>query len=57
LVFCDWYLSIIRPYLYSLLPENTINSGRFIVDSLYMQQAGSASSEFCFWNTLWHTDV
>jgi hypothetical protein len=29
------YLSIIRPYLCSLLPENTIKSGRFIVDTLY----------------------
>jgi hypothetical protein len=26
-----WYLSIIRPYLYSLLPENNTKSGRFTV--------------------------
>jgi hypothetical protein len=32
-VLCDRYLLIIRPYLY-LLSENTINSGRFIVDTL-----------------------
>jgi hypothetical protein len=34
-VLCDWYLSIIMPYLYSLLPENPIKSGHFIVDTLY----------------------
>jgi hypothetical protein len=34
-VLCDWYLSIIKPYLYSLLPENTIKTGRFIVGTLY----------------------
>jgi hypothetical protein len=33
-VLCHWYLSVIRPYLCSLLLENTINSGRFIVDTL-----------------------
>jgi hypothetical protein len=33
-VLCDWYLSVIRPYLYSLLPENMIKPGRFIVDTL-----------------------
>jgi hypothetical protein len=29
------YSSIIRPYLYSLLPENKVKSGHFIVDTLY----------------------
>jgi hypothetical protein len=33
-VMCHWYFPTIRPYLYSLLPENTRNSGRFIVDTL-----------------------
>jgi hypothetical protein len=35
-VLCDWYLSINRSYLYSLLPDNTstINFGRFVVDTL-----------------------
>jgi hypothetical protein len=28
-------ISIIRPYLYTLLPENAIKSMRFIVDILY----------------------
>jgi hypothetical protein len=36
-VLWDWYLSINRPYLYSLLPENTIKFGRFIVDTLYIK--------------------
>jgi hypothetical protein len=31
---CDWYFSIIRPYLNSLLPENCIKSGSFIIDIL-----------------------
>jgi hypothetical protein len=31
----DRYLSIIRPYLYSLLPGNTIKSGRFVLNTLY----------------------
>jgi hypothetical protein len=35
-VLCDWHLSIIRPHLYSLLPENTTKSWRFIVDILYI---------------------
>jgi hypothetical protein len=40
-VLCHRYLSIIMPYLYPLLPENTIKSGcsiagtRLIVGSLY----------------------
>lgn len=33
-VFCHWYLSAIRTYPCSLLPENTIISGPFIVDTL-----------------------
>jgi hypothetical protein len=33
-VLCDWYLSIIRPCIYSLLPESTIKSGRFFIDTL-----------------------
>jgi hypothetical protein len=33
----DWYLSIVRTYLYCLLPENTIKLGRLIVDT-------------CIWN-------
>jgi hypothetical protein len=42
-VLCDWQLSIIRPYLHSLLPENTINSGRFITDILNHTHAVCAS--------------
>jgi hypothetical protein len=34
-VLCDWYLSIIRPYLYSSLPENMVKSGHFIAHTLY----------------------
>jgi hypothetical protein len=30
------YLSTIRPYLYSSLPENTIKYERFTVDTLYV---------------------
>jgi hypothetical protein len=29
-------MSIIRPYIYSLLPENMIKSGSFIVDIVYV---------------------
>jgi hypothetical protein len=32
---CGRYLSIIRPFPYCLLSENTINSGSFIVGTLY----------------------
>jgi hypothetical protein len=31
---CDWHLSIIRLYLYSLLPD-IINLGRFNVNTMY----------------------
>jgi hypothetical protein len=27
-------MSVIRPYIYSLLPDSTIKSGRFIIDTL-----------------------
>jgi hypothetical protein len=32
---CGSYLSIIRPYIYSLQFENTSKSERFIVDTLH----------------------
>jgi hypothetical protein len=35
-VFYDLYLTILRKYLYFLLPENTLNSGRFIVNIQYV---------------------
>jgi hypothetical protein len=35
-VFCQWHLSIIRPYLYSLLPENTMKLGSFVVEILHV---------------------
>jgi hypothetical protein len=44
-VLCDWYLSVIRPYQYSLLSENTTKSWSFILDSLYKfwSKIGNAS--------------
>lgn len=35
LLCCDWYLSLIGPYLYSLLPESTTKWERFIADTLH----------------------
>jgi hypothetical protein len=37
-------LSIVRQYLYSLLPENTIKSGRLIAGTLYVKYYTSVMS-------------
>jgi hypothetical protein len=42
-VLWDWYLSIIRPYIYFLFPENTIKSVRLIVDILYFEKSPTKS--------------
>jgi hypothetical protein len=45
---CVTYLPIIRPYLYSLLPESTIKSERIILDTLYV----AVNTRTFFWKYL-----
>jgi hypothetical protein len=44
---CGWYLSIIRLYLYSLLPENMNRAGRFMVDTLYITKFHTRRLPLC----------